>query len=166
MCPSCGHWRKIQQYFGLGKTFLVSRSLPRLGLRATCWNYKISQCVVLKTKRQAIIKNQNKIFHSHWDKRHKFPLRIDPLAARRQTIQKKLGHVERVSAVPIVFGGTCGSRWLCLTADLGQVSGHGTLRDMGTKCKTRIRRVGIGLSIVIYWLILNVSTPTFQSSSR
>lgn len=89
MCPSCGHWRKIQQYFGLAKTFLVSRSLPRLGLRATCWNYKISQCVVLKTKREAIIKNQNKIFHSHWDKRHKFPLRIDPLAARRQTIQKK-----------------------------------------------------------------------------
>lgn len=89
MCPSCGHWRKIQQYFGLAKTFLVSRSLPRLGLRATCWNYKISQCVVLKTKREAIIKNQSKIFHSHWDKRHKFPLRIDPLAARRQTIQKK-----------------------------------------------------------------------------
>lgn len=88
MCPSCGHWRKIQQYFGLAKTFLVFRSLPRLGLRATCWNYKISQCVVLKTKRQAIIKNQNKIFHSHWDKRHKFPLRIDPFAAR-QTIQKK-----------------------------------------------------------------------------
>lgn len=87
---------KISAIFsGLPKLFLVIHSRPRLGLRATCWNYKISQCVMLKTKRAAIIKKkkkrkkqQNKIFHSHWDKRHKFPLRIDLLAAR-QTLLKK-----------------------------------------------------------------------------
>lgn len=74
-------FRACQNFFGLSQPPSSGASGNVLKLQ------NFSMCCV-KTKRQAIIKNQNKIFHSHWDKRHKFPLRIDPFAAR-QTIQKK-----------------------------------------------------------------------------
>lgn len=89
LCPSCGQWRKFRQHFVLWawQKFSMIRKQP-FGRRSACNVWKLHKMLynVLKTQTGCYNKNQNKIFHSHRDKRHKFPLRIDSFAPR-QTLQ-------------------------------------------------------------------------------
>lgn len=148
----------LDNILGLPKVFDVSQQPSDV---ATCWNYKNSlQCV--KNWTGGHNKNQNKIFHSHRDKRHKFPLRIDSFARDRR-YKKKTWTLMRGCLLCPSFSGALAAQgdyvWQPTWDNCLDIYGTWVLSaQLELELKLELDVPKIGLSIVIYWLCSNLTT--------